>query len=387
MNNSTLFSPITNSDFHVLIVDDLDDNRTLLRLDLEDELPGIVVDEARNGTEALQKLKEHNYTLVLCDLMMPDIDGFDVYRESIKISKNSNLPFIFISANQDRNMAVKGLELGAIDFLKKPYDVSELIFKSRNLCRLKIFSDRQEALLLKLEETNRNLEEINAQKDEVLRIVSHDMRNPLGNIIGLAQILLEEPEQEPKDIQNIAEIMIRSGENLLAIVNTLLDAARIEAGKMELELQEVFLDELIREEVEQFSYAARKKSISLTYNRRTEFCKTLIDEPKIRQSLANLISNALKFTRENGHVWIELSDSESHFFISVCDDGIGIEPEKIPFLFDKFSAYQRVGTKNERGTGLGLSIVKAFVQLHGGEVRVESSPGKGSCFIISLPKR
>jgi signal transduction histidine kinase len=368
-------------------VDDLDDNRTLLRLDLEDELPGILVDEARNGTEALQKLKSTNYTLVLCDLMMPDIDGFEVYRETKKMDKNNNLPFIFISANQDQNMAVKGLELGAIDFLKKPYDVSELIFKSRNLCRLKIFSDRQEALLEKLEETNRNLEEINAQKDEVLRIVSHDMRNPLGNMIGLAQILQEDPKQEPEDIQNIAEVMIRSGENLLAIVNTLLDAARIEAGKMDLELREVFLNDLVREEVDQFEYAARQKSISLTYHCKTASCKAQIDEPKIRQSVANLISNALKFTRENGRVWLELSENETHFLLSICDDGIGIEKEKIPFVFEKFSAYQRVGTKNERGTGLGLSIVKAFIQLHGGEVHVDSTPGTGTCFIVSLPKR
>jgi len=374
-----------NSSFRVLIVDDLDDNRMLLRLDLEDELPGIYIDEANNGLNALEMLRNNNYTLVLCDLMMPDIDGFEVYKRAKEIPHNYNLPFIFISANQDHNMAVKGLELGAFDFLKKPYDITELILKSRNLCRLKLFYDKQVHLLSQLEEANLKLEESNVQKDEVLRIVSHDMRNPLGNMIGLAQILYDEPEQIPEDIQGISEIIIRSGENLLTIVNTLLDAARLESGKIQLNLSETDLIQMIHEEVEQFSYSARQKQIKLTFICELQNAFITIDEPKIRQSIANLISNAIKFTSANGTVTIQLTYDNSNYLIDVLDDGIGIDEKSLPFIFDKFSSFQRTGTKNERGTGLGLSIVKAFINLHNGKIEVKSSVNTGTCFRIYLP--
>jgi len=374
-----------NSLFRVLIVDDLDDNRTLLRLDLEDELPGIYIDEANNGLNALKMLQHNTYTLVLCDLMMPDIDGFEVYKRAKEIPNNYNLPFIFISANQDRNMAVKGLELGAFDFLKKPYDITELILKSRNLCRLKLFYDKQVHLLSELEETNIKLEESNAQKDEVLRIVSHDMRNPLGNMIGLAQILYDEPEQIPEDIQSISEIIIRSGENLLTIVNTLLDAAQLESGKIQLNLTKTDLIKIIHEEVEQFYYSAKQKQIDLSFVCDLQHAIITIDEPKIRQSIANLISNAIKFTSIDGLVTIVLTYEDSNYSIKVVDDGIGIAEKSLPFIFDKFSSIQRSGTKNERGTGLGLSIVKAFINLHKGKIEVESSVNSGTCFRILLP--
>ncbi|TNE73489.1 hybrid sensor histidine kinase/response regulator [bacterium] len=386
MDNESLLLPISNNDFHVLIVDDLDDNRTLLRLDLEDELPGLHVDEAQNGFEALEMLEKNRYTLVLCDLMMPDIDGFEVYNRAKEIEMNSNLPFIFISANQDQNMALKGLEIGAIDFLKKPYDVTELILKSKNLCRLKIYSDRQFSLVDKLNETNLHLKELNTQKDEVLRIVSHDMRNPLGNIIGLAQILQEVPDQEPEEIKTIADVMIRSGENLLAIVNTLLDAARLESGKIELQLSDVNLIKIISEEVEQFSYTAKQKNISIRLESPIREAKATIDEPKIRQSIANLISNALKFTQEHGEVIVSLAQDDFDYIITVRDNGIGIDSTQLPFVFEKFSSYQRSGTKNERGTGLGLSIVKAFITLHNGSITVKSESGKGTLFTVRLPK-
>jgi signal transduction histidine kinase len=282
-------------------------------------------------------------------------------------------------------MAVKGLELGAFDFLKKPYDITELILKSRNLCRLKLYYNRQLELLTRLEDANIKLEKSNKQKDEVLRIVSHDMRNPLGNMIGLAQILYEEPNQLPDDTQNIAEIIIRSGENLLSIVNTLLDAARLEAGKITIDYAQVDLNTLIEHEIEQFNIAAKQKDIQLRYVSEIKNELFTLDEAKIRQSVANLISNAIKFTPEKGTVTVSLTKSETDLFIKVKDSGIGIADTDIPYLFDKFSIVQRHGTKNERGTGLGLSIVKAFVSLHKGTVTVESEKEKGTEFTIQIP--
>lgn len=374
-----------NTLFKILIIDDLDDNRTLLRLDLEDELPGVKIEDASNGFEALQLLDKSNFTLVLCDLMMPDMDGFEVYRRCKLNPKNEFLPFIFISANQDQSMAMKGLELGAFDFLKKPYDISELILKSRNLCRLKLFYDKQIDLLQRIEESNLMLEQINEQKDNVLRIVSHDMRNPLGNIIGLAQILSEEPNQPAEEIQSIADIMIRSGESLLSIVNTLLDAAKLESGKVDVNLSMSDLVSLIQSEMVQFDFSAKQKSIKLQFISDLTEANCLFDEPKIRQAIANLLSNAIKFTNENGEISIHLKRLINAYEISVTDTGIGISANQIPVVFEKFSPAQRVGTKNERGTGLGLSIVKAFIQLHKGEISVISKPNVGTTFKIVLP--
>lgn len=374
-----------NDDISILIIDDLSDNRILLRLDLEDELEGIRVDEASNGKEALKLIKENEYSVILCDLMMPEMDGFEVYMKVIKMGY-PNLPFIFVSANQDRTVFVKGLEIGAIDFVTKPYDVIELIHKVKNLSKIKFYCDKQEKLLHQLEVKNQQLRESNLQKDEVLRIVSHDMRNPLGNIIGLASIMLEEPDQTPEDISSMADVVMKSGENLMDIVNTLLDVAKIEAGKVEISKSLIDVKSLIDEACEQFLFSAQKKLITLDHLCELSSVLLKTDPPKFKQIIGNLLSNAIKFTSSKGSITVSTYVEKNDVIIKITDTGIGISDDEQKWIFEKFSAAQKTGTMNEKGTGLGLSIVKSFVELLNGTIEVTSKVNKGSTFTLRFPK-
>ena len=377
---------LSNEDIHLLIVDDLDDNRVLLRLDLEDELPGISIDEADGGKSALAMLEKNQYSVVLCDLMMPEIDGFEVFSRAQEMGIRET-PFIFVSANQDRNVHEKGLALGAIDFVTKPYDVIELVYKVKNLSRITYYYERQTELNERLEIMNRQLRASNQQKDEVLRIVSHDMRNPLGNMVGLAHLMNEEPDQTPEDIKAMSELMVRAGENLMQIVNTLLDAAKIEAGKISLDFEDVDVVELLCDESEQFNHTAQQKGIEIIACEETgkEHIVLKLDRSKTSQAIDNLISNAIKFSSEGDVIKLSTYEKDENIIIEISDTGIGMNEEQLKTIFEKFSAAHRKGTKNERGTGLGLSIVKSFVEFQNGSVEVESKEGEGSTFRIIFP--
>lgn len=377
---------LSNGDIHLLIVDDLDDNRVLLRLDLEDELPGISIDEADGGKSALELLEKNRYSVVLCDLMMPEIDGFEVFTRAREMGIKET-PFIFISANQDRSVQEKGLKLGAIDFVTKPYDVVELVHKVKNLSRITYYYERQTELNERLEVMNRQLRASNQQKDEVLRIVSHDMRNPLGNMVGLAHLMNEEPDQSPEDIKGMSELMVRAGENLMQIVNTLLDAAKIEAGKVSLDFEDVNIADLLCEEREQFSHTAQQKGIEIRTSEETcdKDIVLQLDRSKTSQAIDNLISNAIKFSSEGDVITLSVYKEDDSVVIEVSDTGIGMNDDQLKTIFEKFSEAHRKGTKNERGTGLGLSIVKSFVEFQNGTVEVSSEEGKGSTFRLVFP--
>ena len=384
-------------EIRVLIIDDLEDNRTLLRLDLEDEIEDIHVDEADNGEQGLSLLEANDYSLVICDLMMPGMDGFTVFKEANKrLPIDTIPPFIFLSANKQKEVAERGLQLGAIDFLTKPYDLTELIYKVKNLSRIKILTNSLRNSRQELAEANKSLKSMNSEKDEMLKIVSHDMRNPLNNIIGLASILREESEEgevELEEVEHIGSVIERSGKKLLNLVNTLLDVAKIESGNMKANMEMVNVPELVTQAVESVEMLAKKKKLEIRRMIPEDEILYELDQPKMEQVLGNLLSNAIKFTPQGGEVTVQVKTSYHSDYelprlqIAVSDSGIGIPPDKQKEIFEKFGSYQRKGTDREIGSGLGLSIVKHFVELQGGTIAVESKTDEGATFNITFPAR
>ena len=377
----------------VLIIDDLADNRTLLRLDLEDEIAHVEVHEAENGERGLELMNQINFSLVICDLMMPGIDGFEVYRRATEMFDEWLLPpFIFLSANKQKEVAERGLEIGAIDYMTKPYDLMELIYKVKNLSRIKILADTLKNSREKLVDANDRLKELNREKDEMLRIVSHDMRNPLNNIIGLAN-LLSEDEHDTEDTSEIGSIIERNSQSMLDMVNSLLDVARIESGKLKIQRAEQQVNQIIRDVIKGFISSAAQKKIQLSMSSDSEEIIYMLDKAKFEQMLGNLISNGLKFTDEGGSVKVHSEARSVEGFrypelrIHVSDNGIGIPDNKIDSIFDKFSEFHRKGTRNEKGSGLGLSIVNYLVELHDGYIEVNSEVEGGTEFVINLPPR
>ncbi len=375
---------------NLLIIDDLPDNRKLLRMDLEDEISDINVDEAESGADGLALMKSNNYTIVICDILMPQMDGFEVLQHARKLPNAEGTPFLFLSALRQPETIRKGLELGAVDFLTKPYDVDELVYKVRNLAGIKHLQEELKSSQLQLLAANGHLKKLNEEKNRVMQIVSHDLRSPLAGVKGLAKILFTHSEENDRaTVHDLAKTIYDTADSLTRLVNDLLNITRIESSTAtNLEIGEVDLAELVARSIRTFSKIADHKNIRLEAD-----CAPGVtmqgDEPKLAQVLNNLISNAIKFTESNGIVRIEAApqpNSDNILRLTVNDDGIGIPAKYKPILFKKFGEHQRHGTDGERGVGLGLPIVKCFVDLHAGQIDFSSEEGRGTRVTITLPR-
>ncbi|MEX0772665.1 MAG: hybrid sensor histidine kinase/response regulator [Balneolales bacterium] len=371
----------------VLVIDDLADNRTLVRLDLEDEIENIQIIEAANGREGLAKMENDIFSLVICDLMMPGISGIEVLEKSRKFEGQFEVPFIFLSANKQKDAAEQVLKAGAIDFITKPYDLYEMINKVKNLSRIQHLNRQLFLSQKKLQQNNQMLHNLNKDKDEVLRIVSHDMRNPLSNILGLASLIKTEGVEDEEELIHMADMIEKSSGSLLHLVNSLLDVARIESGRIQVDITQVDVNNLIKASAGNFDFLARRKNIKLNFDLLKGGITAYLDGPKMDQVIGNLLSNAIKFTDSGGEVslttrFMGANGQKKVLEVSISDTGMGIPEEILSGVFEQFGPHQRPGTRQEKGTGLGLSIVKRFVELQNGEITIESLPGEGTTFYI-----
>jgi signal transduction histidine kinase len=244
-----------------------------------------------------------------------------------------------------------------------------------------------------LEQANQELNEANAKllaladmKEEFLALTTHDLRSPLTVISGVISFFTSgrlgelSPEQK-----NMVAMMERNAQSLIELVNDLLDASKLESGTMRLDITSIDLRGLIDEVRETMEPLAREKGIALEMTFATALPPVEADRTKLRRILVNLLSNALKFTGKGGGVEVRAAKEEERVRLSISDTGVGIAREDVERLFDKYEQARSRATRGEKGTGLGLYITKQLVELHGGEIKVDSEPGKGSTFSFTLP--
>ncbi len=236
-----------------------------------------------------------------------------------------------------------------------------------------------------LEIKNSELSELNALKTEYISIASHDLRSPISQIMGLAQLLLKNKRYTPTEPQKkLIERILESAEFQLSLVSDLLDITRVETGNMKLELELSDINSLIKKSVESVEELIKNKGIKLTIHEFDELRLVKIDSLKILQVINNLLGNAIKFTGEGGTIDIKVIIEEGTLTFSITDTGLGIKEEELPNIFEKFNKYRKQGTMGEKGTGLGLSICKKLIELHKGEIGVKSEYGKGSTFFFKI---
>jgi signal transduction histidine kinase len=253
--------------------------------------------------------------------------------------------------------------------------------------------EQLEQLNRQLNETNRELNEANAKlrelsemKEEFLALTTHDLRSPLTVISGVISFFTSgrlgklSPEQ-----QNMVSMMERNAQSLIELVNDLLDASKLESGTLRLDVASIDLRGIIDELRETMEPLAREKGIALEVELAPNAPMVEADRPKLRRILVNLLSNAVKFTRKGGHVILKTEALGDQVRVSVSDTGVGIAPEDVERLFDKYEQARSRATRGEKGTGLGLYITKQLVELHGGEIKVDSVVGSGSTFSFTLP--
>ena len=361
----------------ILLVDDVPANLKLLGGILHDE--GYGIRSAINGELALEVAEKEKPDLILLDIMMPGIDGFEVCRRLKANPGLADIPVIFISAMGDTGAIVKSLTLGGVDYINKPFQAEEVI--ARVSTHLKLH--KQSMALLNL---NKELQELNVTKDKFFSIIAHDLRGPLGGFLGLTKIIANEP-QILTDDQNkeMASALYSSAQNTYDLLQNLLEWSQMVRGNTTFIPQNLVLKDIITECLSLATESAREKSISLIMEISDEL-QVFADSNMLQTIIRNLLSNSIKFTRHRGRVTIAAEPAENNMIvISVKDTGIGMNNEMVQNIFRIDVNTKRTGTNNEASTGLGLLLCKEFVEKHGGEIVVKSVENKGSEFFFTIP--
>ena len=357
----------------ILLVDDLPANLLTLSRALHDSYR---VSISTSGSEALALAEVLMPDLILLDVMMPGIDGLETLQRLRQSTWGGAIPVILVTADESSETHVRGLELGADDFVTKPVVISILKIRIRNL----LARQQAERELLRAKE---RAEAANRAKSAFLANMSHELRTPLNAMLGFAQILAQDGSLSSGQRSGIETIQ-RSGDYLLTLINDILDLAKVEAGRFELLLESCEPEGLFRATEDLFRMRAQEKGIAFRYLPQGPLPQRLrADTKRLRQILLNLLGNALKFT-EQGEVRLEAGYRDGILEFSVVDSGIGIPQERIAGLFQPF---QQEGSSDykRQGTGLGLAISHTLIKLMGGHIVIESVLGKGSCFCVQLP--
>lgn len=380
------------ADVLILIVDDTPTNLDVLSQTLNEA--GYEVAIATSGARALKQIQRRLPTLILLDIMMPEMDGFTVC-ESLKNDTNTqSIPIIFITALTDIQSKVKCFDLGGVDYITKPFQAQEVLARVKTHLQLRQLTlhleQEVQSQVQSLKEAKTAAEAANLAKSQFLANMSHELRTPLNGILGESQLLREEIYGPLNGRQQDALDNVENcGNNLLGLISDLLDMANIDLGQLQLQSQLVDVIPLCLASLQQIEPLARQKQQQLTSHFPENLGPLWLDGQRIRQVLVNLLNNAVKFTKPGGHIALEVA-LEPHspqplLRLGVRDTGVGIAPENLAKLFKPFVQVDGGLNRLYGGTGLGLTLVKRIVELHGGQVVVHSQAGVGSCFMVFLP--
>jgi len=383
----------------IFVVDDNDSNIDVLVEALGNDYD---ISVALDGESALEDIESHPPSLILLDIMMPGIDGLEVCRRIKNSETLGNIPIIFLSGKDDLKSKTLGFELGAVDYITKPFQLSELKARVKTHIELKRYRDHIESLVkertVELVKANANLEELlknerqltlKAQesakaKSNFINVVSHELRTPLNAIIGMNDLILSS-DIDPEN-KEYAIIVKDSSNKLLGIINDILDFSEIEAGKMTLVSDTFRLDAIVKE----VSKWVSEKNGTLLIDIDPEIPNFYIgDAMRLKRIISNLIDNAIKFSNDNLEVCLKIrhqlkSIEKIYLFFEIHDKGIGICCEDIEKLFkEPFTQVEDSYTRCYGGLGLGLSICQSLVAMMGGKITVKSEPDKGSIFSFS----
>lgn len=361
----------------ILIVDDTPANLHLLAAMLKER--GHKVRPVPSGKLALQAARRAQPELILLDINMPEMNGYEVCMELKADPQLAEIPVIFISANTDTMDKVKAFAIGGVDYVTKPFQFDEI--EARVETHLKI-----RRLQLRLHDSNEQLHALEQHKADLTNMLVHDLRTPLTSI--LSGLMTMDSFGGLNDLQQeIISMGIQGGQTLLGMINDLLDISKMEDGSVKLTLEQLSPAELVSAALQQVQALAQGKGLVLQTDIAPELPMLNVDRDKVQRTLTNLLGNACKFTPGGGTITVAVRRAveENAVLFAIHDTGEGIPHEAFKRIFEKFGQVETRKAGHNQSTGLGLTLCKMAVEMHGGRIWVESEPGEGSTFLFTLP--
>ena len=371
-----LEAKINRSDYKILIVDDVTSNVLLLKILLTNEK--FQVCTANCGNMCVEQARTQKPDLILLDVMMPDITGFETAVILKKDPETAEIPIIFLTALNNPSDLVQGFKVGANDFLTKPFNKEELIVRVMHQITL-VAAKRL------IQKQNAELRATIANRDKMYSVIAHDLRSPMASIRMVLNLVVSatSPDLVGPELFELLDKANKESEEVHDLLDNLLKWTKSQTGRLNVVLQDFDVNEVVPGVVEIFEMIAMTKKIKLTCQLQPQPLMVRADNDILKTVIRNFLSNAIKFTPENGSIEIRTEASGDYAKISVRDHGVGIAPERLGSIFHKGETTW--GTGGEEGSGLGLQLCADFARKNGGDVMVESELGKGSTFSVLVP--
>lgn len=374
----------------ILAVDDQPNNLKVIAGVLGDEYQLSIANNGHNALKILDKLVPD---LILLDIMMPGMDGFEVCHEIKLRPQLKDIPIIFLTAKTEISDIVKAFEAGAVDYIFKPFNPLEV--KARVNSQLQLFHTSRQLKELnyklavsqqELELTNVKLEMLNKQKDKFFSVIAHDLKTPFNNVIALTGLISESlASKEQESLLEYVTMLRNTTDKAMDLLMNLLEWAKSQTGNLKFTPGLIQPISIIQDVLAIYQESIRAKSLIVKFDCNPDY-EFFGDQPMIATVLRNLLGNAIKFSLAGGVIYLKvnrLADGSTQF--SVKDFGIGISSDLLPLLFVLGANTGRPGTRGEPSSGLGLMLCKDFVERHGGSITVESAEGEGSEFSFTIP--
>ena len=372
----TLESKINRSDYKILIVDDVISNVLLLKILLTNEK--FQVCTANNGTTCIEMARKEHPDLILLDVMMPDMNGFDTAVVLKREVETKEIPIIFLTALNTPQDLVHGFQVGASDFLTKPFNKEELVMRVTQQISL-VAAKRI------IEKQNQELRATLNNRDKMYSVIAHDLRSPMASIRMVLNLVVASTSADTvgPELYTLLDQANRESEEVHDLLDNLLKWTKSQTGRLNVVKQELDLNDIIPGVVEIFNAIAATKHITLDLQPTNGPMKVEADNDMLKTVVRNFLSNAIKFSPENSTIEIIMAQEGEFAKVSVRDHGVGIAADRIDTIFHKGET--TYGTGGEEGSGLGLQLCQDFARKNGGDCTVESVEGEGSTFSVFIP--
>ena len=372
----SLESKINRSDYKILIVDDVVSNVLLLKILLTNEK--FQVCTANNGRTCIEVTKKEHPDLILLDVMMPDMNGFDTATVLKRDEETKDIPIIFLTALNTPQDLVHGFQVGASDFLTKPFNKEELVMRVTQQISL-VAAKRI------IEKQNAELKATLSNRDKMYSVIAHDLRSPMASIRMVLNLVVQSASAETvgPELYMLLDQANRESEEVHDLLDNLLKWTKSQTGRLNVVLQDLDLNDIVPGVVEIFDVIAQTKHITLELKKTDAPLKVTADNDMLKTVLRNFMSNAVKFSPDNSTIQIIMANEGDFARVSVKDQGVGIAADRLSSIFHKGET--TYGTGGEEGSGLGLQLCQDFARKNGGDCYVESVEGEGSTFSFTVP--